>query len=87
MMVLPSASVASDEARQVMVMASGRARKQTDFGERHMVAAVGVRSAAGRCAAILEWAQDVQTCFDSEGILTLWPPVGTPRSDSNSVAR
>ena len=45
-----------------MVMAGGRVRKQTDFGECHMVASVGVRAAAGRCAAILEWAQDVQTC-------------------------
>jgi len=66
MMVLPSASVASDEVRSVMVMAGGRVRKQTDFGERHMVAAVGVRSAAGRSAAILEWAREVQTCGEKK---------------------
>jgi hypothetical protein len=45
-----------------MVMASGRVRKQTDSGERDRAEPVGVRSAAGRSAAILEWAQDVQTC-------------------------
>ena len=86
-MILPSAGVASDEARSVMVMAGGGVRKQTDFGERYGVAAVGARSAARRSAAILEWAREVQTCFDSESIFMLWPPVGTSPSDSNSVTR
>ena len=44
-----------------MVMASGRVRKQTDSGERDGAEPVGVRSAAGRSAAILEWAHNVQT--------------------------
>jgi len=44
-------------------MASGSVRKQTNSGERDKAAPVGVRSAAGRSAAILEWAQDVQTCL------------------------
>ena len=52
----------SDGDGHVMVMASGRVRKQTDSGERDRAEPVGVRSAAGRCAAILEWAREVQTC-------------------------